>query len=93
MIASRFYTTNSKSYNGSSRVRFKGTDEIVRKVSVCWSVPATPVYNLIHEHISKPLILSNGIVTLDGADLVKFDFEGNFIWHCPDDLGGAFRFR
>lgn len=61
--------------------------KLLQKVLVCWSVPATPVYNLIHEHISKPLILSNGIVTLDEADLVKFDFEGNFIWRCPDDYG------
>lgn len=59
----------------------------LQQVSVCWSVPAKPVYNVIHEHISKPLILSNGIVTLDVADLVKFDFEGNFIWRCPNDYG------
>lgn len=58
-----------------------------QKISVCWSVPATPIYNLIHEHISKPLILSNGIVILDGASARKLDFEGNFVWLAKHDYG------
>lgn len=59
----------------------------LQKISVCWSVPATPIYNSIYEHISKPLIVSNGIVILDGTDLIKLDFEGNLIWRAKSDYG------
>lgn len=58
-----------------------------KELIVRWKVPMTPVYDQIYERISQPLMLPTGMVVLDGADLVKIDFQGHLIWRCPHDYG------
>lgn len=58
-----------------------------KQFALHWSRPATPVYDLIHERISRPLILSDGVVFLDGANLIKVNLEGKLLWQCSHDYG------
>ena len=45
-----------------------------------WSRPATPVYDLGYERISRPILLPDGVVFLDGANLMKVNREGKLFW-------------
>lgn len=58
-----------------------------KQIVIRWSIPAIPVYNLSYEQIARPLMLSDGIVSLDGSDLVKLGFEGKLLWRCPHNYG------
>ena len=59
-----------------------------KRMIIRWSFPLVSTYNHIHlEKIAQPLLLSDGIVALNGPDLVKLDFEGKLIWRCPHDYG------
>jgi len=58
-----------------------------KQIVVRWSLPMIPVYDNLHEQISRPLVLPDGIVGLDGSDLVKVSHEGKIIWRCPHNWG------
>lgn len=60
---------------------------LLKQIYVCWTLPITPVYDHLYERISQPLMLPTGIVVLDGADLVKIDFQGRLIWRFTHDYG------
>ena len=52
-----------------------------------WSRSAIPVYDLGYERISLPILLPDGVVFLDGANLIKVNREGKLLWQCSHDYG------
>lgn len=58
-------------------------------ISLClrWKHPIKPVYDQLYRRISRPLLVDDGVIVLDGADLVKFSFTGDLHWRCPHDYG------
>lgn len=58
-----------------------------KQIVVRWSLSMIPVYDNLHEQISRPLVLTDGIVGLDESDLVKISFEGKIIWRCSHEWG------
>ena len=61
--------------------------KLPQKFVMRWSRPATPVYDLGYERISRPILLPDGIVFLDGANLTKVNREGKLLWQCSHDYG------
>ena len=61
--------------------------KLPQKFEMRWSRPAIPVYDLSYERISRPLLLPDGVVFLDGANLVKVNREGELLWQCSHDYG------
>ncbi|UBF29095.1 hypothetical protein K9N68_15415 [Kovacikia minuta CCNUW1] len=59
----------------------------MKQITKKWSFPINSVYSLTYDLISHPLILSDGAAILDGTGLIKIDFEGNPLWHCPSSWG------
>ena len=45
--------------------------KLPQKFEMRWSRPAIPVYDLKYERISLPLLLPDGVVFLDGANLAS----------------------
>lgn len=56
-------------------------------IQVRWRQSVRPVYDHIYARISQPLVMRDGVVVLDGADLVRFDLDGNVLWRCCHDYG------
>ncbi len=59
----------------------------IQEITLKWSLPVIPVYSLIHEHISRPLLINDSVVVLDGADLVQVDSSGTINWRCVHESG------